>query len=153
MGRFHLKTREKKLLVKLLEAYPALNFKDNLMRSDSARERNLLFLQYLDYNRFSRSAKHREIVRALRNGEIKSWQGIGEKMLQEGDPKALKYFAGRPGYLIRMLNRLLTLGYAREAIEDVLLPAADQVSGHLIMRTVRTLSARRAEMFREWREC
>ncbi len=147
--RFHLKTREKKLLVKLLEAYPAPNFKDNLMRSDSARERNLLFLQYLDYNRFSRSAKHREIVRALRNGEIKSWQGIGEKMLQEGDPKALKFFAGRPGYLIRMLNRLLPLGYAREAIEDVLLPAADQVSGHLIMRTVRTLSARRAEMFRE----
>ncbi|MBQ7183922.1 MAG: hypothetical protein IJR97_08040 [Clostridia bacterium] len=147
--RFHLITREKKLLVKLLEAYPVKNLKDNLMMSDSARERNLLFLQYLDYNRFSRSAKHREIVRALRNGEVKSWQGIGEKMLREGDPEALKYFAGRPGYLIRMLNRLLTLGYAREAIEDVLLPAADQVSGHLIMRTVRTLSERRAEMYRE----
>lgn len=138
--RWHLKTREKKLLVRLLESYPPRNLKDNLMLSLKARERNLMLLQYLDYNRFSRSAEHRETVRALRNGELLSWQGIGEKMLRERDPEALRYFAARPGYLVRMLNRLLTLGYSDEAILGVLLPAAGSISAHLLVKTAGALT-------------
>ena len=155
--RYHLKTREKKLLVKLLEAYPVRNLKDNLMLSDSARERHLLLLQYLDYNRFSRSAAHRETVRALRNGELLSWQGIGEQLLQEKKPEALQHFAGRPGYLVRMLSRLLTIGYAEDAIRAALIPTADKLSGHLIMKTVRLLTKRKATLAQEHqkalREC
>ncbi len=147
--RFHLKTREKKLLVKLLEAYPVRNLKDNLMLSNKARERNLLLLQYLDYNRFSRSPEHLEAVRALRNGELLSWQGIGEKLLNDGKPEALQYFARRPGYLVRMLNRLLALGYEEDAIQAVLVPASEKLSGHLIMKTVRQLTKRKAMLDRD----
>ena len=154
---YHLKTREKKLLVRLLEAYPVRNLKENLMLSCKARERNLLLLQYLDYNRFSKSAEHREAVRALRNGELLSWQGIGEKLLKERKPEALQYFAGRPGYLVRMMNRLLTLGYAEDAILSVLTPAAKMLSGHLIVKTIRQLGKGKAGMIRnhqtEIREC
>ena len=148
----HLKTREKKLLVKLLEAYPVRNLKDNLMLSNSARERNLLLLQYLDYNRFSRSAEHREAVRALRNGELLSWQAVAEKLLSEGKPEALQYLAGRPGYMVRMLNRLMTQGYTENAILSVLMPAAGKLSGHLIVKTAGTLAKRKALLAREHRQ-
>ena len=151
-NRYHLKTREKKLLVKLLESYPVQNLKENLMLSISARERNLLLLQYMDYNRFSRSAEHREIIRALRNGELISWQGVGEKMLREKDPEALRYFAGRPGYLVRMLNRLLTLGYSVDAILEVLLPAAGRISGHLLMNAANVQKKRGKRLWEKYQE-
>ena len=150
--RYHLRTSEKKLLVKLLESFPARNLKENLMLSDQARERNLLLLQYTDYNRFSRSAEHREAVRALRAGELISWQGAGEKLLREGNPEALRYFAGKPGYLVRMLNRLLTLGFAEEAILAVLMPAAKALSGHLLLQTVSALTKRKASLREKYRQ-
>ncbi len=149
--RFHLATREKKRLVRLLESYPPKNLRDNLMMSLRARERNMLLLQYLDYNRFSRSAEHRETVRALRNGELLSWQAVGEKKLREKQPDAPAYFAQRPGYLIRSLNRLLALGYAEDAILAALMPAAGAVSGHLALRTVSAMTRRAVTVREEYR--
>lgn len=137
--KYHLTTSEKKLLVKLLEQYPVGNFRLNLMQSLQIRERNLTVLRHLDYNRYSRSAEHAEAVRALRSGELLSWHGVSEELLKTGDPKALTHLAQRPGYMIRMLNRLLGLGYSREAIENALLPQAGRVSAHLIVRVLRTL--------------
>ena len=145
LRRYHLTTSEKKLLVRLLEAYPVGNLKENLMQSLRLRERNLLFLQHLDYNRFSRSPEHREAVRALRNGELLSWHGIGELLLKEHSPKALDHLSRRPGYMLRMMNRLLSLGYEPGAIEDALLPQAGAVSAHLLVKTIRTLLMRSAD--------
>ena len=48
--KYHLRTSEKKLLVKLLESYPVWNLRQNLMQSNTLRERNLLILKHLDYN-------------------------------------------------------------------------------------------------------
>ena len=144
--RYHLSTSEKKLLVKLLEAYPVGDLKSNMMQSLHLRERNLLMLQHLDFNRYSRSATHREAVRALRNGELLSWHGVGEALLREQSPEALSHLAQRPGYMLRMLNRLLSLGYDQAAIEAALLPRASAVSGHLIVSTIRALARRSVEL-------
>ena len=140
--RYHLRTSEKKLLVKLLENYPVWNFRQNLMQSNSLRERNLMILQHLDYNQYSRSPEHREAVRALRNSELLSWHGIGEELLQKHSPKALAHWAQRPGYMLRMLNRLLSLGYSRESILEVLTPRSSAISGHLILQAIHSLSDR-----------
>jgi len=140
--RYHLRTSEKKLLVKLLESYPVHNFRQNLIQSQNLRERNLTVLRHLDYNQYSRSPDHREAVRALRNSELLSWHGIAEKMLQEQDPKVLAYLSQRPGYMLRMLNRLMSLGYARSDLEAVLLPKAGGISAHLILQTIRSLAGR-----------
>ena len=141
--RWHLTTSEKRLLVKLLESYSVWNLRENLMKSRLQRERNLIVLQYLDYNRFSRSEKHREVVRALRNDELLSWHGVGEKLLREKDPEALTHLCERPGFMLRMLNRLLSLGYTDSQILGILLPKADSLSGHLILKAIRSLSGRR----------
>ena len=140
--RYHLRTSEKKLLVKLLESYPVHNFRQNLIQSQSLRERNLTVLRHLDYNQYSRSPGHREAVRALRNSELLSWHGIGETMLKERNPKALGYLAQRPGYMLRMLNRLLSLGYSQESILEVLAPKSGTISAHLILQAVRSLADR-----------
>lgn len=144
--RYHLSTSEKKLLVKLLEAYSAGDLKSNMMQSLRLRERNLLMLQHLDFNRYSRSPAHREAVRALRSGELLSWHGVGEALLREHSHEALSHLAQRPGYMLRMLNRLLSLGYAAADIEAVLLPRADAISGHLVVRTIRTLARRSVDL-------
>lgn len=155
--RWHLSTSEKKLLVKLLERYSTWNFRENLMQSIHKREQNLRILQHLDYNRFSASREHREIVRALRNDELMSWHGVGEKLLREDDPGTLTHLAERPGYMLRMLNRLLSLEYGEEQILAVMTPKAGRLSGHLILKTLRTLSARSAKIeeirLQELREC
>ncbi len=140
--RYHLRTSEKKLLVKLLERYSLWNFRQNLMASNSLRERNLMILQHLDYNKYSRSPEHKEAVRALRNDELLSWQGIGEELLRSGSPKALEHLAQRPGYMLRMLNRLLSLGYSKESILEVLGPKSSAISGHLILQAIRSLYGR-----------
>ncbi len=141
--RYHLRTGEKKLLVKLLESYSVWNLRQNLMKSLRVREHSLMVLNHLDYNRFSRSAEHREAVRALRNGALPSWHGVGEALLRERDPKALAHLAERPGYMVRMLNRLLSLDYAEDTIAETLLPRADALSAHLLVRTVRGLNSRK----------
>lgn len=140
--RYHLRTSEKKLLVKLLESYPVWNFRQNLMQSNSLRERNLMILQHLDYNRYSRSPEHQETVRALRNSELLSWHGIGEELLQKHSPKALAHLSQRPGYMLRMLNRLLSLGYSKDAILYVLAPKSGAISVQLILQAIRSLSDR-----------
>lgn len=144
--RYHLTTGEKKLLVKLLESYPVNNLRQNLIKSLHQRELNLKVLAHLDYNRFSRSEAHKEAVRALRNGELLSWHGVGEAYLRERSPKALEHFAQRPGYMVRMINRLLSLSYSAEAITEALLPRSGAISGHLAVKTLRTLMKRSAEL-------
>ena len=150
--RWHLTTSEKKLLVKLLESYTVGNLRTNMMQSLHLRERNLLILQHLDYNQYSRSPQHKEAVRALRNGELLSWHGIGEALLRDHSPEALAHYAERPGYMLRMINRLLSLDYSQEDIEEALLPHAGMISGHLTVKTIRTLMKRSGEMEQKHRQ-
>lgn len=100
---FHLTTSEKRTSVKLLEMFPVVDFKSNLILSNKKAERTLLVLQYLDYNQYSRSIEHSLAVAALRGGELQSWEGkakwlIGNSQDQE---RVLNFLEQRPGILLR----------------------------------------------------
>ena len=150
--KYHLTTSEKKLLVSLLESYPVRDFESNLIQSQRLRERNLLVLQHLDYNRFSRSPEHREKVWALRNKKLLSWHGVSENLLREKKPEALTHLAQRPGYMVRMLNRLLSLDYSEKDILNVLRPKAGVLSGHLVFQTIKALMKKQADIEQNYRQ-
>ena len=76
---YHFRTSQKRAVVKLLESYPAADFKANLILSRGKREKSLTVLQYLDYNMYSRSEAHKEAVRALRNGAADAFKGYGSR--------------------------------------------------------------------------
>lgn len=57
----------------------------------------------------------------------------------------MTHLAQRPGYMVRMLNRLQSLGYTQEEILDAMRPRADAVSGHLVLKVLRSLASREAK--------
>lgn len=124
----HLTTGQKRLFVKLFESYPVADFQANLIVTNAKAEKVIHTLEYLSFNRFSRSAEHKEAVRKLRNGELRSWQGQVDFLLSSDGEKALNFIATRPGMLVRLTARLLRLGYRQEAIAEKLVEHADVLS-------------------------
>ena len=137
--RYHFKTSAKRAIVKLLESYEPVDFKANLILSRGKREKSLLVLQFLDYNQYSRSAEHKEAVRALRNGELRSWEAQAKYLLASGDEGALDFIAKRPGMMLRMVNWLLRLGYPDAEIREKLIRRADAISPHTIVDILNAL--------------
>ena len=141
--RYHLKTGQKRAIVKLLESYPEQDFKANLILSREGREKNLVSLQYLDYNMYSRSDVHREAVRALRNGELRSWEAQARYLVENGDQGALDFIAARPGMMLRMIRWLLRKGYKDSDILKLLRSKSDALSLHTIVDTLNALDEAR----------
>ena len=125
---YRFTSSQKKLLVKLIESYPVSDWKANVVLSGKKARRTLLVLQYMSYNRFSRSEEHREVVRMLRNGELKSWEGCAKELLSKKDEGVVDFIAARPGMLLRWTNWLLKLGYEDETVKGKLLEKADDLS-------------------------
>lgn len=129
LNKWHLSTSKKRTLVKLLESYKPADLENNLMYSSKRREKNLVLLQYLDFNTYSRSAEHAEVVRALRNGELTSFEGEFKGLLGAGKRnEALALMATRPGMVIRSLNYLLKNGISEGAIINALEGKAGSLS-------------------------
>lgn len=124
----HLTTSQKRLFVKLFECYPVADFQANLIVTNAKAERVIRTLEYLSFNRFSRSVEHKEAVRKLRNGELRSWQGQVDFLLSSDGEKALDFIAARPGMLVRFTARLLRLGYKAEDIAEKLASHASALS-------------------------
>ena len=137
--RYHLRTSQKRAIVKLLESYPEQDFKANLILSREGREKNLVALQYLDYNMYSRSDAHREAVRALRSGELRSWEAQARYLVEIGDQGALDFIAARPGMLLRMLRWLLRKGYQDSEILEKLKSKSSALSMHTIVDTLNAI--------------
>lgn len=131
--RFHFRTSQKKAVVKLLESYPAVDLRANLILSRSKREESITVLQFLDYNMYSGSVEHKEAVRALRAGELRSWEAQAKYLLASSDEGALDFIAKRPGMLLRMISWLLRLGYPDDQIRDKLTDKAGAISAHTIV--------------------
>ena len=130
---YHFRTSEKRAIVKLLESYPAADFKANLILSRGKREECITVLQFLDYSIYSRSAAHLEAVRALRNGELRSWEAQAKYLLASGDEGALDFIAKRPGMMLRMIGWLLRMDYPDSEIRDRLVENAGKLSAHTII--------------------
>lgn len=125
---YHFTTSQKKRLVKLLESYPIDDFRANLVLSRKKAGRIITVLEFLSFNQFSRSAECREAVRALRNGELKSWESQAKFLLKGDKDSALAFIARRPGQMLRWVAWLLRQGYSVESILGALLPGAANLS-------------------------
>ena len=132
--KYHFSTSEKRTLVKLLESYAPADFRGNLMQSLRKREQNLVVLAHLDYNRFATLPKHKEAVAALRDGTLVSWEGMAKRLITEKAENGLDFMARRPGYMLRMLNWLLNLGYGAEELTEALGSRAGQFSTRTLVR-------------------
>lgn len=109
--KFHFTTSQKRLIVKVLESYPAIDFQSNLILSNKKGTRTNLMLQYLDYNKYSRSLAHKNAVREFRNGELKSWESKAKYLISNKQDTALPFICSHPGIAIRNLTYLLRNGY------------------------------------------
>ena len=125
---YHLRSSQKKLIVKLIESYPPEDWKANVILSGKKARRAILVLQYLSYSRFSRSEEHMETVRMLRNGELRSWEGQAKALLYKKDEGAIDFIAKRPGMLLRWTNWLLKLGYEEETVGKRLYENSESLS-------------------------
>lgn len=130
--RFHLKTGEKRKLVRLFEQYGAGDFKENLQLSIKKGERIIKLLNVIDFNRFSAKPEFSEAIRALRAGELKSFEAMVDELLKAGSEDALDFLAKRPGLMLRKVNRLIKLGYGEFEILSRLLPAAQSLSAQTL---------------------
>lgn len=67
---YKLSTSQKKWLVKEIEKIDARSFGLALAQSHTVADRSKTILNFLSYNKFSRSPEHRVIVKDLRNGSL-----------------------------------------------------------------------------------
>ena len=142
---YHLKTNEKRMLVKLLESYPVPDLRANLILSRKKGARNSVVLQFLDYNVYSRSAAHKAAVAELRNGGLHSWEGQAKQLLLSGDEGALDFIAARPGMMLRMVRYLLSLGCPEEELTQLLCGRADRLSMYTVVSALNSLDDRLAD--------
>ena len=135
-SRFHFRTSQKRLIVKLLESYPIEDFKGNLVLSNKKAERTLLMLKYIDFNEYSRKREFKNAVADLRSGRIRSWESGVKFLVGRKVPDALDVYAERPGMMIRHLTYLLRNGYNAGDIFSRLSPRASQLKTQTLVSLV-----------------
>lgn len=126
--KYRLKTYEKKFIVKLLELYDIDNFRENLCLSAKKADEAEMVIRHLNYNHFSRSDSHKKAVKDLRDGKLKSWASRVESLLAKKSESALDMIEKRPGMMLRMLNRLVNIGYDFKDITERLARNASALS-------------------------
>lgn len=134
--KYRLTTHQKRFIVRLLESYDIASFEENLMQSNGKREQVLNMLRFVSYRKFSRSNVHLDAVNALRNGELSSWMSKAEELIEKDKAnnamglysEAVPFIAKRPGMMLRMLRRLLKLGYMPELLAAALEAYANELS-------------------------
>ena len=126
--RYHLRTSQKRFLVRLLESYPVNDFRSNLILSARGRERSIVLLDHLDYSVYSRSGEHMAAVNDLKDGGLRSWESTAKSLLSGKDSSALDFIAKRPGMMLRMAAWLLRLGYDVRDISARLKENVDSLS-------------------------
>ncbi|MBO6140517.1 MAG: hypothetical protein J6O40_01880 [Ruminococcus sp.] len=132
-AKYHFRTSQKKLLVKLIESYPVEDLRENLILSNKKSERCELMLRFMDYNTYSRSGEHKKAVRELRNGQLRSWESKAKALVEFGDAKALDFYAARPGMMLRSLTYLLRNGYKADDVYKALAPKAKSLKTQTLM--------------------
>ena len=142
---FHLRTSQKRFLVRLLESYPVKDFRANLALSGKGAERNIVLLNYLDYSVYSRSGGHMDAVNALRDGTLRTWGSIARSMITNGDEGTLDFIAQRPGMMLRMVAWLMRLGYDPEEIQEKLSANATSLSMQTLVTNLNFFGKQKPE--------
>ena len=140
--KYHFRTAQKRVLVRLLEQYPLNDFKENIILSNKKANRTELLLRYLDFNTYAKMPVFKTIVKELRSGELRSWMSGVEARLENRDASALEMLAKRPGIMLRSITRLLRLGYTSHLILDYILPHAGELRTQTIVSIINVIGER-----------
>lgn len=146
---YHLRTSQKKLLVKLLESYPVNDFRANLILSDKKAERIKVLLPFISFNNLSRSPEHKKAVSALCNNEMHSWTSGAIKLIETDTEKALNYLSKKPGELLRRINYLLKRGCPKEKLTETIVSVSDNLSIQTLVTIINNFSYKITEYHEE----
>jgi hypothetical protein len=143
--KYHFRTSQKRLIVKLLEMYHIKDFSENLIISNKKGTRVNLVLQYLDYNKYSRKKEYKDTVARFRNDELHSWESSAISKIKDRDSFALSYMCSHPGTALRKLTYLLRNGYTAGEICKELKPYASKLSTQTLISLCTQFSAELTE--------
>ena len=132
-SHYHLSRPEKRLWVTVLEQYSEVDLECNLMLSNKKASGNIRLLQFIDYNRYSNSCKHKDVVARFRNGDLQSWEGKLKKLNDKDVHAGLRFAATHPGNLVRMVTWFLRLGCSQKEIKTALAENASSLSSQTLV--------------------
>lgn len=105
---YKLRTSQKKWLVKEIEKTDARSFCLALAQSHTAADRSKTILNFLSYNKFSRSPEHRVIVKDLRNGSLMTANKLLKQKVRRRDLDEVKRVVGAvPSLFWKRLNEMI----------------------------------------------
>lgn len=105
---YKLRTSQKKWLVKEIEKTDARSFGLALAQSHTVADRSKTILNFLSYNKFSRSPEHRVIVKDLRNGSLMTANKFLKQKVRRRDLDEIKRVVGAvPSLFWERLNEMI----------------------------------------------
>lgn len=116
---YKLRTSQKKWLVKEIEKTDARSFGLALAQSHTVADRSKTILNFLSYNKFSRSPEHRVIVKDLRNGSLMTANKLLKQKVRRRDLAEVKRVVGAvPSLFWERLSEMID-HFSQEELREV----------------------------------
>lgn len=116
---YKLRTSQKKWLVKEIEKTDAKSFGLALAQSHTVADRSKTILNFLSYNKFSRSPEHRVIVKDLRNGSLMTANKFLKQKVRRRDLAEVKRVVGAvPSLFWERLSEMIN-HFSQEELREV----------------------------------
>ena len=144
-NRWHLRTSQKRLIVRLLESYPAEDLENNVILSLKHREQTIRILDRLDCMKYARDPELIHTVDRLKDKKLHSWMaGLHQRVdrlkkapaasKKDASRDLLAYASKRPGMLLRMAGWLIDAGADPKALEKALADNAAVLSTQTLVQ-------------------
>lgn len=116
---YKLRTSQKKWLVKEIEKTDARSFGLALAQSHTVADRSKTILNFLSYNKFSRSPEHRVIVKDLRNGSLMTANKFLKQKVRRRDLAEVKRVVGAvPSLFLERLSEMIN-HFSQEELREI----------------------------------
>lgn len=116
---YKLRTSQKKWLVKEIEKTDARSFGLALAQSHTVADRSKTILNFLSYNKFSRSPEHRVIVKDLRNGSLMTANKLLKQKVRRRDLDEVKRVVGAvPSLFWERLSEMID-HFSQEELREI----------------------------------
>lgn len=116
---YKLRTSQKKWLVKEIEKTDARSFGLALAQSHTVADRSKTILNFLSYNKFSRSPEHRVIVKDLRNGSLMTANKFLKQKVRRRDLDEVKRVVGAvPSLFCERLSEMID-HFSQEELREI----------------------------------
>lgn len=116
---YKLRTSQKKWLVKEIEKTDARSFGLALAQSHTVADRSKTILNFLSYNKFSRSPEHRVIVKDLRNGSLMTANKLLKQKVRRRDLAEVKRVVEAvPSLFLERLSEMID-HFSQEELREI----------------------------------